>query len=61
MSSSYLQNANGPAAEAILTFSDSVMLLVLPIAFGVFLFIISSLLSVNLHRFSVEHQALEFV
>merc|ERR1712142_579798 len=54
-------NANGPAAEAILTFSDSVMLLVLPIAFGVLLFIFSLLLSVNLHRFSVEHQALEFV
>merc|ERR1712142_216356 len=54
-------NANGPAAEAILTFSDSVMLLVLPIAFGVLLFIFSLLLSVNLNRFSIEHQALEFV
>lgn len=61
MSSLYLQNANGPAAEAMLSFSDSVMLLVVPIAIGVFLFMLSLLPSVLLHRLSLENQALEFV
>merc|ERR1712212_344627 len=60
MQSLYLQNANGPAAESMLSFSDSVMLLVLPIAFGVLLFIVSLLLKVCTHRHLTEHQSLEF-
>jgi len=60
MHSLYLQNANGPAAESMLSFSDIVMLLILPIAFGVLLFIASLLLKVCTHRLLSEHQALEF-
>jgi len=60
MHSLYLQNANGPAAESMLFFSDSVMLLILPIAFGVLLYIASLLLKVCTHRLLSEHQALEF-
>jgi len=60
MSSLYLQNANGPAAESMLSFSDSVILLILPIAFGVLLYISSLLLKSNTHRLLVEHQSLEF-
>ena len=60
MSSLYLQNANGPAAEAILFFSDSVMLLILPIAFGLLCFLPLLLItSFSFRRFS-EHQGLEF-
>jgi len=60
MHSLYLQNANGPAAEALLSFSDSVMLLILPIAAGVLLFIASLLLKSGRHRLLTEHQSLEF-
>ena len=60
MSSLYLQNANGPAAEAILVFSDSVLLLILPIAFGLLCFLASLLLKSCTFRFFSEHQALEF-
>jgi len=60
VSSLYLQDANGPAAESILTFSDSVMLLILPIALGVLLFMLRSLASTLSHRLLLEHQALEF-
>ena len=37
----YLQNANGPSAEAILSFSDLVMVLAIPIALVVLRFILS--------------------
>lgn len=60
MQSLYLQNANGPAAESMLSFSDSVMLLILPIAFGVLLYMISLTMKVCTHRLLSEHQSLEF-
>jgi len=60
VSSLYLQNANGPSAEFILTFYDSVILLILPIAFGVLLYIFSILISSPSFRLLKEHQALEF-
>jgi len=60
MQSLYLQNANGPAAESMLSFSDSVLLLILPIAFGVLLYISSLMLNLCTHRLLSEHQALEF-
>ena len=60
MQSLYLQNANGPSAESMLSFSDSVMLLILPIAFGVLLYISSLMLNLCTHRLLSEHQSLEF-
>jgi len=60
MSSLYLQNANGPAAESILSFSDSVMLLILPIATGVLFYMFSLGFKLPSHRNLKEHQALEF-
>ena len=60
MSSLYLQDANGPSAESILAFSDSVMLLILPIAFGVLAFLVSLLFKTFTYRALVEHQSLEF-
>merc|ERR1739842_289956 len=44
----------------MLSFSDSVILLILPIASGVLLYIASLLLKVCTHRLLIEHQALEF-
>jgi len=60
MHSLYLQNANGPAAESMLNFSDRVILLILPIAFGVLIYIASFFLKVCTHRLLIEHQSLEF-
>ena len=60
MSSLYLQDANGPGAESILAFSDSVLLLILPIAFGVLTFLTSLIYKSFTFRALVEHQALEF-
>jgi len=60
VSSLYLQDANGPSAEAMLSFSDSVLLLILPIAIGVCIFMFSLLRSSPTFRNLVEHQALEF-
>ena len=60
MSSFYFQNANGPSAEAMLTFSDAVILLILPIAMGVFLFLLSLFPKFFTYRKLTEHQALEF-
>ena len=56
----YLQNANGPSAEAILSFSDLTLLLVLPILTGVLILIISRLFISPSFRNLKEHQALEF-
>merc|ERR1712212_1383734 len=53
-------NANGPAAESMLNFSDREIFLILPIAFGVLLYMVSVLMSVCTHRLLVEHQPLEF-
>lgn len=61
MSSLYLQNANGPAAESILSFSDGVIFLILPIAFGVLTYIASLLIKVFSYRLLKEHQSLEFI
>jgi len=60
MYSLYLQNANGPSAESMLSFSDSAMLLILPIASGVLLYLASLLFKLCTHRLLIEHQALEF-
>merc|ERR1712212_370158 len=60
MSSLYLQNANGPSAEAMLSFSDAVILLILPIAAGVLLFLLSLIPKLFTHRLLIEHQTLEF-
>jgi len=60
VSSLYLQDANGPGAESILAFSDSVILLILPIAFGVLAFLCSLFFKTFTYRGLVEHQALEF-
>jgi len=56
----YLPNANGPSAEALLSFSDSVMLLVLPIAAGILLYIFRIILSIAAFRKFTEHNLLEF-
>merc|ERR1739838_1075330 len=48
------------AAESMLSFSDSVIVLILPIAFGVLLYLASLLLKVSTHRLLSEHQSLEF-
>jgi len=60
MSSLYLTNANGPSAEALLHFSDAVLLLILPIAAGVLLVLLSLFPKLFSHRKLTEHQALEF-
>lgn len=56
----YLQDANGVSAEALLSFSDSVILLVLPIAFGVLLFMFSRIITLPSFRHFTSNQALEF-
>jgi len=57
----YFQNANGPSAEAILLFYDLVILLILPIAFGVIVFLSSLFLKVPSFRLLVESQEIEFL
>merc|ERR1711970_242492 len=44
----------------MLSFSDRVILLILPIAFGVLPYMSSLFLKVNTHRLLSEHQSLEF-
>lgn len=61
MRSLYLQDANGPAAEAILSFSDAVILTTLPILSGVLLFMLRLVTPSPAFRLSTEHQRLEFV
>jgi cytochrome c oxidase subunit 2 len=58
--SSYLQDANGATAEILLSFSDCTLILILPLAFGVLLFLVSFRLPSPSHRFLSEHQAVEF-
>merc|ERR1711970_1091670 len=53
-------NANGPSAEAILSFSDLVMVLVIPIAIVVLSFILSFTCVSFTHRYFIEYQSLEF-
>jgi len=59
-SSSIQQNANGPSAEAILSFSDCVIILILPIAFGIIVYIALLLLKSSAYRNFTEHNLLEF-
>merc|ERR1712087_679195 len=54
-------NANGPSAEAMLSFSDLVMVLALPISIVVLRFILSFTLRSPMHRYFIEHQSLEFI
>lgn len=56
----YLQNANGPSAEAVLYFSDFVILLILPIAIGVLLFISLFFVRTFSWRYFIDLQVLEF-
>jgi len=56
----YLQDANGPSAESILLFSDLVLMLILPIALGVLVFLGSLSFKIPSFRFLTDHQALEF-
>ena len=56
----YLQDANGPSAEALLSYSDLTLLLILPFALGIILFLPSLLTLTPLYRSFSEHQALEF-
>jgi len=61
MSSLYLQDANGPTSEALLSFSDLVMILILPIAIGVFLYLVSLVIRLPRYRKLTESQFLEFL
>ena len=61
VSSLYFQDANGPSAEALLSFSDLTLILVLPICFGVISFLFSLLLHSPSVRYYVENQFLEFI
>jgi len=57
----YLQDANGPSIEAILSYSDLTMCLILPIAVLVLLLLCSHLLSSPKVLYYREHQGLEFI
>ena len=59
-SESIQQNANGPSAEALLSFSDCVIILILPIAFGIIVYIALLLLKSSAYRNFTEHNLLEF-
>ena len=61
ISNFYLQDANGPTSEALLRFADLVMVLILPIAIGVFVFLISLVIRYPRHRLVSESQLLEFL
>jgi len=56
VSSLYFQDANGPSAEALLSFSDLSLLLVLPICFGVVSCLFILLLPSPFVRYYVELQ-----
>jgi len=56
----YLQDSNGPSAEAMLSFSDLTIALALPVSLLVLGTILTLLQSLPSHRYFVEHQALEF-
>ena len=60
ISTLYFQDANGPSAEAILCFSDGVLLFILPILVLVLLFILSYLFSELSYRAFKECQLVEF-
>jgi len=58
--STYLQDANGPSIEAIFSYSDLTLCLILPIAVLVLLLLFAHLLSSPLVLYFREHQGLEF-
>jgi len=60
MSSLYFQDANGPSAEAILIFSDGAMVLILPIATGVLVYMFSLIFALPTYSLLIESQLLEF-
>jgi hypothetical protein len=60
VSSFYFQDANGPSAEGILSFSDLTIALILPVSFLVLGSIIIMLQKLPSYRNFTEHQALEF-
>ena len=57
----YLQDANGPSIEAILSYSDLTLCLILPVAVLVLLLLFSHLLSSPTVLSYREHQGLEFI
>jgi len=56
----YLQDANGPSMEAILSYSDLTLCLILPIAVLVLLLLFAHTLSSPKVRSYRDHQGLEF-
>jgi cytochrome c oxidase subunit 2 len=60
VSSLYFQDANGPSIEAILSYSDLTLCLILPIAILVLLLLFSHSLSSPKVLYYREHQGLEF-
>ena len=56
----YLQDANGPSIEAILSYSDLTLCLILPIAFLVLFLLFVHTLSSPMVLSYYEHQGLEF-
>ena len=59
ISSLYLQDANGPTCEALLSFSDLVYLVILPIAVGVLVILLSLIPESATSRYLTESQPLE--
>jgi len=55
----YLQDANGPTCEALLSFSDLVYLVIIPIASGVLVFLLCLILKTPTSRYLIESQPLE--
>jgi len=60
ISSLYLQDANGPTCEALLSFSDLTCLVILPIAVGVFIFLTILTHKSPTYRYLTDSQPLEF-
>lgn len=60
MSSVYFQDANGPSIEALLSYSDLTLCLILPIAVLVLLLLLAQALSSPKVLFYRDHQGLEF-
>jgi len=56
----YFQDANGPSAEAILSYSDLTLCLIFPIAFLVLSLLFAHTLASPIVLFYREHQGLEF-
>ena len=61
ISNLYLQDANGPTCEALLSFSDLVYLVILPIAVGVLVFQVRLTLKSPTFRYFTDSQPLESI